>query len=126
MTQLILNGNLTLPEVRAGRYSCTEAPLTVQVSMASGRVVEELRGHVWQISYSWPGTVDNAALLDILAVLRGRGGFPVAFLPEGASAMETGTFICTSQPQPEYVTDRMGSPVWSGLSFSLREVNPHD
>lgn len=126
MTQLILNNSINLPEVKAGSYSATEVPLTVQVTMASGRVVEELRGHVWQVSYKWSGQVDNAAMLDILAVLRGRGGFPAAFLPEGETELVRSTFLCTQQPSPAYDWDRSGTPVWSGLSFTLREVAPHD
>ena len=34
MTQLILNNSINLPEVKAGAYSATEVPLTVQVTLA--------------------------------------------------------------------------------------------
>ena len=61
MTQLVfdLGGNaITLPESKKGGYYPRKAPLSVNVEMVSGRMVRELRGNVWVISYQY-GYFDN-------------------------------------------------------------------
>ena len=56
MTQLILNSRedpVILPEASRERYSAAPVPLSEEVEMISGRLVRELRGSVWNISYQY-------------------------------------------------------------------------
>lgn len=124
MQQLILN-SIYLPEVKAEKYRCYESTLSQDVEMISGRVVKEFRGHVWIIEYT-ADYLNNALLRQVMQTLRGGASFECAFLPDNSSTMETGTFITTSINDPAFAFDRYGIPYWTGLSFTLREVAPHD
>ena len=117
--------DLTLPETKGRRYFAYEDILKVQLQMASGRMVEEIRGKVWVIEYTYD-TMTNEMLRELLAILRGAGGFQVAFLPDNSDEPITGTVLCTKQPKPAYAMDHQGEAVWTNVSFTLREVEPHD
>ena len=51
-TQIIVNG-LKLPFTSRDKYSCPEEILREQITMISGRMVEEVRGKIWRPSYSY-------------------------------------------------------------------------
>lgn len=56
MTQLILDTtgyNMVLPESIKNGYFAEEQPLFVDVEMILGRVVRQLRGNVWHITYQY-------------------------------------------------------------------------
>lgn len=121
MEQLIIEG-LSLPAVKEGRYQSYEELLSKRAEMASGRMVEEVRGKAWCIEYSCE-TMKNAMLRELIAAL--RGSFTVYFLPVTGDEMLSGTFLCTKQPKPSVLFYRQGEPVWHNVSFTLREVTPH-
>lgn len=125
MTQLIVNNSIALPEVRDGNYSAVETDLSVQVEMISGRLVEEIRGSVWTISYA-KARLPDAQWRALKAVLKGRSSFPVQFLANDRDEMVTATVLCTALTEPRFAWSRNGVPYWTGLSFTLREVRPHD
>lgn len=125
MTQLIVNNSIVLPEVRNGNYSPVESDLSVQAEMISGRLVEELRGSVWVVSYASTRLTDPVWRA-LKAVLKGRGSFPVQFLPNDRDEMVTATVLCTALTEPSFAWSRDGVAYWTGLSFTLREVRPHD
>lgn len=124
MTQIIIN-NIALPEVRDGNYAAIETDLSVQAEMISGRLVEEIRGSVWVISYSRT-RLSNAKWRALKAVLKGRSSFPVQFLANDRDEMVTATVLCTALTEPGFAWSRDGIPYWTGLAFTLREVRPHD
>ena len=125
MTQLIINNNIELPEVRGGKYSASETDLKVQIEMISGRLVEEIRGQVWTVSYS-KERLPDATWRALKAVLKGGSSFPATFLVNDADDMASATVLCTALTEPTFAWSRDNVPYWTGLSFTLREVRPHD
>ena len=125
MTQLIINNTIPLPEVRRGKYVPEEPDLKVQTEMISGRLVEELRGKVWTVSYA-TDRLPDPVWRALKAVLKGGGSFPVTFLPNDSDDMITAPMLCTALKEPSVAWSRNNVPYWTGLSFSLREVRPHD
>ena len=123
MTQLIINGQ-TLPNVSRDRYRCYEEVLGVNLEMASGRMVTELRGKVYRIEWSYD-YLPSAAKDAILTALRG-GNVTVTFLPDVGTEVKTSTFLCTSITEPTLAFIRGGVAYWHNLGFSLREVRSHD
>ena len=123
MTQLVINGT-TMPYVKAGGYSCRSEVLSEAVTMISGRMVEELRGQVYVIDYAVE-SMTMATYQALVTALRSGGGITVQFLPDDATELQTGTFLCTARPAPTFFMDHNGTPVWKDIAFSLREVNPH-
>lgn len=126
MIQQLNINNVNLPNVKGGNYSASEELLTKQIEMASGRMVEEIRGKVWTIQYNYPGNFTNDVYLPLMETLRGRGGFQVTFLPDNGDDLITSTFLCTKREAPKYIMEHQGNPIWAGISFTLREVTPHD
>lgn len=125
MTQLILNGQVALPYASGDKYKCYPATLSQQVEMISGRMVEEVRGHVQKIEYSYD-YMGNELLRAVLGILRSGTSFPVAYLPDEGDQLVTGIFLLESLTQPSFAFSRGGVPYWHGLAFTLREVQPHD
>lgn len=125
MTQLIIN-SITLPETSGGKYQSYEAPLTQQIEMASGRLVQELRGTVQMISYSYDYMPDTTDFRNLLAALRGGSSLTVQYLPDNGNSLITSTFLCTNIKNPVFAFSRYGLPYWHDFSFTLREVRPHD
>lgn len=125
MTQLIINGGIALPEVSRDQYKCYPATLSQQVEMISGRLVEEVRGHVQMIEYAYD-YMGNELMRQVLEVLRSGTSFPVAYLPDEGNQLVSGIFLCTSITQPTMAFSRRGVPYWHNFSFTLREVKPHD
>ena len=125
MTQLILNGSIALPETSRDKYRCYPATLSQQVDMISGRRVQEERGHVQMIEYSYD-YMGNALMRQVLSVLRSGKSFNVAYLPDEGDEAVVGVFLTESITQPSMAFSKAGVPYWHGFSFTLREVKPHD
>ena len=125
MIQLILNGQVELPETSRDKYKCYPATLSQQVDMISGRRVLEERGHVQMIEYSYD-YMGNELMRSVLGILRGGTSFPVAYLPDEGDTLATGMFLTESITQPSMAFSRSGVPYWHNFGFTLREVKPHD
>lgn len=125
MIQLILNGQVELPETSRDKYRCYPATLSQQVNMISGRRVLEERGHVQMIEYSYD-YMGNALMRAVLGILRGGTSFPVAYLPDEGDTLVTGMFLTESITQPTMAFSKAGVPYWHNFAFTLREVKPHD
>ena len=125
MTQLILNGQVELPETSRDKYRCYPATLSQQVDMISGRRVLDERGHVQMIEYSYD-YMGNELMRAVLGILLGGTSFPVAYLPDEGDTLVTGMFLTESITQPSMAFSRSGVPYWHNFAFTLREVKPHD
>ena len=115
---------IAVPEPDFDGYHAYEDTLLDQVPMISGRIVEEVRGTVWRIDYT-SGRMSDSLTRQLLAVLRARGGKTWAFLPDNEDALLSSTFLVESLTPPTLAFFDGSKPVWTGLSFSLREVKPH-
>lgn len=124
MTQLILNGDIALPQTSWSKYRSYPSVLNQQVEMISGRMVAEVRGIVQMIEYSYD-YMGNDLMRQALAVLRSGSAFPVAYLPDEGDQLVSGVFLCTSITQPVFAFSRAGAPYWHNFGFILREVKPH-
>ena len=124
MIQLILNGQVELPETSRDKYRCYPATLSQQVDMISGRRVLEERGHVQMIEYSYD-YMGNELMRAVLEVLRSGNSFPAAYLPDSGDQLVSSVFLCTSLTQPTFAFSRRGVPYWHNFAFTLREVKPH-
>ena len=125
MIQLILNGQVELPQTSNDKYRCYPATLSQQLDMISGRRVLEERGHVQMIEYSYD-YMGNELMRAVLGILRGGTSFPVAYLPDEGDTLVTGMFLTESITQPTFAFSRSGVPYWHNFAFTLREVKPHD
>jgi len=124
MTQLIINNTIYLPETSRGNYKCYPQLLTQQIEMISGRVVQEVRGTVQIIEYSYD-YMGNDLMRQLNTVLRSGQSFPVAYLPDSGDSLVVSTFLTVDFPVPEYAFSRGGNPFWHNVAFQLREVSPH-
>lgn len=122
-TQLIIN-DVLIPTTTRDRYSCWEETLKEQIQMISGRMVEEVRGKVQKISYSYDYMGDETCRA-VLAVLRATGPKTVAYLPDSGDELVTSTFLVESLTPPTLAFYRDGAAKWHNLAFVLREVKPH-
>lgn len=134
MTQLILDTggyNITLPESRKGGYTCEKQPLSVDVEMITGRIVRELRGNVWHITYQY-GYFSDAEKNRLIAVCeKGRGqAITCGFLPPNSTgALTYSQFLVMEFKYPTFMWSRVGEtpiPMWGDFSVELREVKPSD
>ena len=122
MTQLIING-VYLPTIDAGRYKAYLSQLGQSVDMISGRRIVEIRGNVWTIEASYRYLFDSV-YLPVLEQLRKGVSFPVSFLPDDSTEMRTSMFLVEQLTPASYEATIDGKAIWSGLSFTLREVKP--
>lgn len=120
---LIVN-DILAPEADFDGYRAWEDTLREQIPMISGRMVEEVRGKVWRISYS-SARMSDSETRRLLAALRAKGSKTVAFLPDNGDELIPSTFLVESLTPPTLAFFDGAEPVWTGLSFSLREVKPH-
>lgn len=124
MVQLILNG-VILPETSKNKYRCYPSEQGVMVDMISGRRVNEIRGNVQIIewSYDYMGIELGNTVLGIL-----RSGKPitVGYLPDDGSKIVSGEFWLQSLTPPSFAFSKSGVPYWHNIAFTLREVKPHD
>lgn len=127
MNQLIING-IQMPEVSKNKYKAEEVPLSQLVEMISGRMVIEERGKVWQITsaYNYLYDPEGVLLPALLNTLRGGSPFIANFLPDNGTELLTASFIATSVTSPTMSFSAGGIAYWTGLSFVLREEEPHD
>ena len=124
MIQLIING-IYLPQTSNDKYSSRPKQLGEQIEMISGRIVTEVRGTVQIITYSYDKMPDDTYRA-LLAALRSETAIPVAYLPDDSDTLATGNFICTEKPTPTFAFAKNGGAVWHNVTFTLREVRPHD
>lgn len=120
---LIVN-DILVPEADFDGYRAWEDTLREQITMISGRMVEEVRGKVWRIDYT-SDRMSDSETRRLLAALRAKGGKTVAFLPDNGDELIPSTFLVESLTPPVLAFFDGTEPVWTGLSFSLREVKPH-
>lgn len=139
MTQLILDvggANIELPESKKGGYTAIMTPLSEYVEMISGRMVAELRGNVWEVSYQY-GYFDDAMKNKVLSVVEKGRTAPIQcaiLTPDSLRELTYSSFFVTSFNYPKFMwsrdVDESGEtrpmPLWGDFSLSLREVNPHD
>lgn len=139
MTQLILDSdgyNISLPESRRGGYTAELRPLSVDVEMVTGRMVRELRGNVWYITYQYGFFNDSEKNNVIAACKKGQSkAIRCGFLPPNSSGSLTySNFLVTSFTYPKFMWSRMVDntensvpvPMWGDFSMELREVKPSD
>ena len=117
---LIVN-DILAPEADFDGYRAWEDTLREQIPMISGRMVEEVRGKVWRISYS-SARMSDSETRRLLAALRAKGSKTVAFLPDNGDELIPSTFLVESLTPPALA---FFDGAETGLSFSLREVKPH-
>lgn len=138
MTQLILDTTgygIALPESKNGGYRAKPSPLSVDVEMATGRLVRELLGNVWVLDYQYGYFQTEMKNLVIAACEKGRRT-PIrcAFLtPDSDGALVQSLFWVTKFNYPKFFwsTQLTGDletpcPLWGDFSLTLREVEPSD
>lgn len=136
--QLILDvseSSIELPESRKGGYTVYREELSQQVQMVSGRLVKEVRGTVWRISYQY-GYLDDTTARNVIAVCEKGRKSPIvcSFLPQDSDDMETSSFFVVGFTRPKFMWSRMVTengeetavPMWADFSVELREVKPSD
>lgn len=123
MTQLIVGG-VALPQTSNDKYSCYPDELKTQIDMISGRRVQEIRGTVQKISYSYD-TLETSVWRSLAAVLRSGTSFSVQYLPDDSDSMVSSSFLVESFTPPTFGFARDGRGVWHDIAFTLREVRPH-
>lgn len=127
MLQLILAGKY-LPETLRGAYSCEKETLAVSAVMLTGRQVQELRGKVWRIAYSY-GYFNDDDMREIIEICERGKTEPITcgFLEQGSDGTLTySDFFVTNFTRPKFMWSREGLPLWGGFSVELREVSPSD
>lgn len=140
MVQLILDTdgyNITLPESKKGGYTAVRVPLSVDVEMISGRLVRELRGEAWEVSYQYGFFTDAEKNALIAACEKGRRqAITCGFLPpESSEALTYSAFFITDFTYPKFMWssvrtsengENVSVPLWADFSLTLREVKPSD
>lgn len=126
MIQLSIEG-MAYPEATGsdGSYACEDVQLAQTVEMISGRMVQEVRGTVKQITYTYKYFVDSM-MKKCLSDLKSKKALAVVYRIPETNEMQTGNFICTAIPNPSYVFSVGDTVYWEDISFTLREVKPHD
>ena len=126
MTQLIIDG-IRLPESLHDGYTAQKIQLSSDVEMITGRMVRELRGEVWQITYQY-GYVDTDLKNKIIYTLNQGLRAPIVcsfITPDSGSRMKTSKFFVTEFKRPKFMWSDGQKPMWADLSFTLREVKPN-
>lgn len=144
VTQLVLDvlgdNPFYLPE-SVKNYRAYEEDGGEEIEMISRRLVRELRGNVWRVSYQygWFNDDDKNRLIEIC--IRGRKQ-PIRclFLPPNSDALLSSDFFVTSFTSPRFMWSRITgtevtedgdvidkyAPIWADFALELREVRPHD
>lgn len=132
MTQLILDVDgaaIVLPESIKGGYTAVKEPLADTVEMISGRIVREVRGNRWVVSYQY-GYFDENTMRQILTVCdKGiRQAIKCSFLPQESTdgTLTTLDFFVASYNRPRFMWSDNLTPLWADFSVNLRAVNPVD
>lgn len=133
--QLILDTeehNVILPESRNGRYSAQLTPQSESVEMITKRMVLELQGNVWVISYEYNYFKPEMKNRVIAACEKGRRTpITCAFLPpDSDGTLSQSRFWVTKFKYPTYRWSKNVNgtrvPLWGDFSLTLREVEPSD
>ena len=128
-TQLVFSDGtdtVILPHTSLDKYECYPEEVGSQVTMISGRVVWESRGHVQKIHYIYD-CMGNDLWRRVARFLRSSKSFTVQYLPDDSDDMEVNEFICESHTSPKFAfIGEDGTRYWHNIEFTLREVRPHD
>lgn len=122
--QLIVN-HVLCPTTTRDRYSCYPESLRELLTMCDGTMAEEVVGTVQRITYSYD-KMDDGTYRQLLAAIRGGGVKTVSYLADDSDELKTGEFLVDSITQPTLQFYLGGQPRWHNISFTLREVAPHD
>ena len=122
--QLIID-DVLFPTSTHDNYSAYEVELKEQLEMADRSMTEETSGWIWRVEYSYD-YMGMEKLRECLRVLRSGGVHTVSFLPDDADELKTSQFLVESLSAPSLAFIRAGLGKWHRISFSLREVDPHD
>lgn len=140
MTQLILDVgeyNLELPESKKGGYAVEETELSVSLQMISGRMVKEVRGNVWTITYQY-GYFNDTDMKNLISACEKGRKTPITcgFLEQGSvDTLTYSKFFVVSYNRPKFMWSRLvqgddnvlnPAPMWGDFSVELREEKPHD
>lgn len=129
MTQLILDVAgmaLSLPESRKGGYRAWEEDLSVEQVMIGGRMVKELTGVVWRVTYQY-GYFNDADRARFITACRKGKREPIlcSILPSEGEDLITSSFWVTASTEPKFMWSADGKPIWGDFSLELREVRSH-
>lgn len=119
-TQLAL-GDLELPFTSHDRYSASKQELGSELRTIGGRMVTELRGFYWKISYSYD-YLGNDVTRQILKKIRSSSTISCTFLPDDSEDYVTADFKCTSYTPPTVAFSYDGTAMWHNLAFVLESV----
>lgn len=127
ITQLVLDGNIVMPEVSYDRYSCWEDEKRVDLEMADWSMVRQVpeKNKVWRARYAFD-VLDTDTRNRALEVLQRGEKFKAQMLPSnGGTELVTAEVYCVALVPPSFAFSDAGEPVWHNMSFELREVAPH-
>lgn len=127
---------MILPESKQGGYTIEKQPLSVDVEMISGRLVRELRGHVWYITYQY-GYFDTDIKNKLIGICEKGRNAPIrcGFLPpDSTGSLIYSVFFVMAFTYPKFMwSRRIGQgeeesivPLWGDFALELREVKPSD
>lgn len=122
--QLIID-NILFPTSTHDNYSAYEMLLTEHLEMADRSMVEEISGWVWKVEYSYD-YMGMSKLRECLNVLRSGGVHTVVFVPDDSDEPQTARCFVEDLTAPRLAFVRGGEGRWHNISFTLREVTPHD
>lgn len=136
MLQLVLDG-MEMPESKNGGYTAEREALSVDLEMISGRMVREVRGYVWRISYQYGYLTDDQRTAFLAKCEKGqREPINVGFLcpDDEGETLRYSDFIVTSLKRPSFRWGRIDqpdyvdiwTPIWADFQVELREVYPSD
>lgn len=136
MLQLVIDG-MEMPESKKGGYTAVREPLSVDLEMISGRLVRELRGYVWRISYQYGYLIDEERTAFLAICEKGqREPIQVGFLvpDDPGETLRYSTFLVTDLQRPTFRWGRLDepdyvdkwTPIWADFRVELREVYPSD
>ena len=136
MLQLVIDG-MEMPESKKGGYTAIREPLSVDLEMISGRLVRELRGYVWRISYQYGYLTDEERAAFLAICEKGqREPIEVGFLvpDDPGETLRYSTFLVTDLQRPTFRWGRLDepdfvdkwTPIWADFRVELREVRPSD
>lgn len=135
MTQLIIDG-VELPETLKGGYKAWKEPFSVDVKMVAGRIVRELQGSAWKVTYQYGYFNDDMKNKVIAACEKGRKQvITCGFLPPSSSgALTYSQFFVIDFQYPKFMWSRLVDgedgatpvPMWADFSVELQEVKPSD
>lgn len=136
MLQLIIDG-MEMPESKKGGYTVEREALSVDLEMISGRIVREVRGYVWRITYQYGYLTDEQRTAFLAKCEKGqREPIEVGFLvpDDEGETLRYSQFIVTALKRPTFRWGRLDepdfvdvwTPIWADFQVELREVYPSD